>query len=47
MCIRDSSSSGHCTGISKLTQYRVATSYDLTGKVSAVMALSLIHIWQY
>ena len=32
------SSSGHWTGISKLTQYRVATSNDLTGKVSAVRA---------
>lgn len=32
------SSSGHWTGISNLTQYRVATSYDLTGKVSAVRA---------
>lgn len=32
------SSSGHWTGISKLTQYRVATSDDLTGKVSAVRA---------
>lgn len=32
------SSSGHWTGISKLTQYRVATSYDLTGKVSVVKA---------
>lgn len=30
------SSSGHWTGISKLTQYRVATSDDLIGKVSAV-----------
>lgn len=30
------SSSGHWTGISKLTQYRVATSNDLKGKVSAV-----------
>lgn len=30
------SSSGHWTGISKLTQYRVATSNDLRGKVSAV-----------
>lgn len=30
------SSSGHWTGISKLTQYRVATSDDLRGKVSAV-----------
>lgn len=30
------SSSGHWTGISKLTQYRVATSDDLKGKVSAV-----------
>lgn len=32
------SSSGHWTGISKLIQYRVATSNDLTGKVSAVRA---------
>lgn len=32
------SSSGHWTGISKLTQYRVATSNDLTDKVSAVRA---------
>ena len=32
------SSSGHWTGISNLTQYRVATSKDLTGKVSAVRA---------
>lgn len=32
------SSSGHWTGISNLTQYRVATSNDLTGKVSAVRA---------
>lgn len=32
------SSSGHWTGISKLTQYRVATSNDLTSKVSAVRA---------
>lgn len=32
------SSSGHWTGISNLTQYRVATSNDLTGKVSAVKA---------
>lgn len=32
------SSSGHWTAISKLTQYRVATSDDLTGKVSAVRA---------
>lgn len=32
------SSSGHWTGISNLTQYRVATSDDLTGKVSAVRA---------
>lgn len=32
------SSSGHWTGISNLTQYRVATSYDLTNKVSAVSA---------
>lgn len=32
------SSSGHWTSISNLTQYRVATSYDLTGKVSAVRA---------
>lgn len=32
------SSSGHWTGISNLTQYKVATSYDLTGKVSAVRA---------
>lgn len=32
------SSSGHWTSISKLTQYRVATSNDLTGKVSAVRA---------
>jgi hypothetical protein len=32
------SSSGHWTGISNLTQYRVATSNDLTGKVSAVGA---------
>ena len=32
------SSSGHWTGISNLTQYRVATSYDLTGKVSVVRA---------
>lgn len=30
------SSSGHWTSISKLTQYRVATSDDLTNKVSAV-----------
>lgn len=30
------SSSGHWTGISNLTQYRVATSNDLKGKVSAV-----------
>ena len=30
------SSSGHWTGISKLTQYRVATSDDLRGKVTAV-----------
>lgn len=30
------SSSGHWTGISKLTQYRVATSDDLRSKVSAV-----------
>lgn len=30
------SSSGHWTGISKLTQYRIATSNDLKGKVSAV-----------
>lgn len=30
------SSSGHWTGISNLTQYRVATSDDLKGKVSAV-----------
>ena len=30
------SSSGHWTGISNLTQYRVATSDDLRGKVSAV-----------
>lgn len=32
------SSSGHWTGISNFTQYRVATSNDLTGKVSAVRA---------
>lgn len=32
------SSSGHWTGISNRTQYRVATSDDLTGKVSAVRA---------
>lgn len=32
------SSSGHWTGISNLTQYKVATSNDLTGKVSAVRA---------
>lgn len=32
------SSSGHWTAISNLTQYRVATSNDLTGKVSAVRA---------
>lgn len=32
------SSSGYWTGISNLTQYRVATSNDLTGKVSAVSA---------
>lgn len=32
------SSSGHWTGISNLTRYRVATSNDLTGKVSAVRA---------
>lgn len=32
------SSSGHWTGISNRTQYRVATSNDLTGKVSAVRA---------
>lgn len=32
------SSSGHWTSISNLTQYRVATSDDLTGKVSAVRA---------
>ena len=32
------SSSGHWTGISNLTQYRVATSNDLIGKVSAVRA---------
>lgn len=32
------SSSGHWTGISNLTQYRVATSNDLTGKVSVVRA---------
>lgn len=32
------SSSGHWTSISKLTRYRVATSNDLTGKVSAVRA---------
>lgn len=32
------SSSGHWTGISNLTQYRVATSNDLTNKVSAVRA---------
>lgn len=32
------SSSGHWTSISNLTQYRVATSNDLTGKVSAVRA---------
>lgn len=32
------SSSGHWTGISNLIQYRVATSNDLTGKVSAVRA---------
>lgn len=32
------SSSGHWTGISNLTQYRVATSNDLRGKVSAVRA---------
>lgn len=32
------SSSGHWTAISNLTQYRVATSNDLTGKVSAVKA---------
>lgn len=32
------SSSGHWTGISNLTQYRVATSDDLTRKVSAVRA---------
>lgn len=32
------SSSGHWTGISNLTQYRVATSNDLTSKVSAVRA---------
>lgn len=32
------SSSGHWTGISNLTQYRVATSNDLTHKVSAVRA---------
>ena len=32
------SSSGHWTGISNLTQYRIATSNDLTGKVSAVRA---------
>lgn len=32
------SSSGHWTGISNLTQYRVATSDDLTHKVSAVRA---------
>lgn len=32
------SSSGHWTNISNLTQYRVATSDDLTGKVSAVRA---------
>lgn len=32
------SSSGHWTGISNLTQYRVATSNDLTRKVSAVRA---------
>ena len=32
------SSSGHWTGISNLTQYRVATSDDLTGKVSVVRA---------
>lgn len=32
------SSSGHWTSISKLTQYRVATSNDLTSKVSAVRA---------
>lgn len=31
-------SSGHWTGISNLTQYRVATSNDLTHKVSAVRA---------
>lgn len=32
------SSSGHWTGISNLIQYRVVTSNDLTGKVSAVRA---------
>ena len=32
------SSSGHWTGISNLTQYKVATSNDLTHKVSAVRA---------
>lgn len=32
------SSSGHWTSISKLTQYRVATSHDLASKVSAVRA---------
>lgn len=32
------SSSGHWTGISNLTQYKVATSNDLTRKVSAVRA---------
>lgn len=32
------SSSGHWTSISKLTQYKVATSNDLTSKVSAVRA---------
>lgn len=32
------SSSGHWTGISNLTQYRVATSDDLKGKVTAVRA---------
>lgn len=33
------SSSGHWTSISNLTQYRVATSNDLTNKVSAVKAI--------
>lgn len=32
------SSSGHWTAISNLTQYRIATSNDLTGKVSSVRA---------